>query len=352
MMEELWWNRLVNSVRFLDDVQDVLREEKSVFLVFESEIPWKEVMIESLEQRLSDMTDSRTFNVLDVSKAEEPGDFLMERFCSKEERNKYWPITHGTPERFLAQNRATPLNNRYVCLMGVTSANAAKWAESVSEYMENCDPDRKHGIFILVVESASVISAKHTKQFKYADYVSDYDCMMLCLTLISDISCSRAEKMYLCEAASNIAQGQVELAGLLVSEKLKLIQNPISVAMRVFRENGIEDASLCDRVNKAIWEAQIKLVFPKLENFRAEKIRKYEAVFQSFLPIRSSNNDCIDHAADLEIGQLYYICKENRTSRILDTSEYEMLKKMRDARNTLAHWKPLTYDQLKDIRII
>ena len=66
MMDILWWNRLVNSVRFLEDIQDVLLSDESVQLVFEDEIPWKETMLETLEQRLSDKTDSKSFDILDI----------------------------------------------------------------------------------------------------------------------------------------------------------------------------------------------------------------------------------------------------------------------------------------------
>lgn len=159
-------------------------------------------------------------------------------------------------------------------------------------------------------------------------------------------------EMYLCEVASNIAHNHVELAALLVSEKLKLLQNPIAVAESTYRENGIRVTNLQEVVRMAVWEAQIKLVFPKLENFRAEIIRKYESKIQRFLPIRSSNNDKIDRAVDLEIGQLFFVCKENRASKITELSEFELLRKMRDVRNTLAHWEILSYEQLKDLGMI
>ena len=41
MIGELWWNRLVNSVRFLDDIQIAVMNEKSVVLFFDDEIPWR-----------------------------------------------------------------------------------------------------------------------------------------------------------------------------------------------------------------------------------------------------------------------------------------------------------------------
>ena len=48
MIGELWWNRLVNSVRFLDDIQIAVMNEKSVVLFFDDEIPWQDIMIETI----------------------------------------------------------------------------------------------------------------------------------------------------------------------------------------------------------------------------------------------------------------------------------------------------------------
>ena len=173
--------------------------------------------------------------------------------------------------------------------------------------------------------------------------------MILCLTLVSDLKCRRAEKMYLCEVASNIAHNNVELAAMLASRRTNLIQNPYNVSAKVFEENEVKVTNLKERVRMAVWEAQIKLVFPKIENFRADLIRKYESKISRFLPIKSSNNDVVDKATDLEIGQLYFIC---RSQKIIDLPEFEMLKKMRDARNTLAHWEALSYDRLTEINLI
>lgn len=352
MMEQLWWTRLVNSVRLLDDVEDALRNYRSVVLCYDDELPWEDVMYDVLDQRVLEMTDSRTFKVLDVSGAKEPGMFLLNEFCREEERADYWPPQHKTPERFLAQNKSTPLNNRFVCLKGINSHTAAEWVNCVAGYVESCDADSEHGVFILLVKGAVSACPKELKHLKYADYVSDYDCMMLCLTLISEISCDRAEKMYLCELASNLAHNRVELAGILASEKLELVRDPYKVTERVFKEHGIDCEldrnELRESIERAIWEAQIKLVFPKIENFRAEIIRKYETRLLQFLPIKNSNNESITVPADLEIGQLYYIFG----TRLTGKPEFDMLSKMRDARNKLAHWNPLPYQTLKELGVV
>lgn len=71
MTGELWWRRLVNSARFLDDLKDTLADDKSVLLLFDTDIPWLDIMTETLEQKLADANDNRTFDVLDVSKADD-----------------------------------------------------------------------------------------------------------------------------------------------------------------------------------------------------------------------------------------------------------------------------------------
>ena len=63
MTGELWWCRLVNSARFLDDLKDTLSDDRSVLLLFDTEIPWQDIMIETLEQKLANVNDNRTFDV-------------------------------------------------------------------------------------------------------------------------------------------------------------------------------------------------------------------------------------------------------------------------------------------------
>ena len=58
MTGELWWCRLVNSARFLDDLKDTLSDDRSVLLLFDTEIPWQDIMIETLEQKLANVNDN------------------------------------------------------------------------------------------------------------------------------------------------------------------------------------------------------------------------------------------------------------------------------------------------------
>lgn len=344
---ELWWSRLVNSVRFLDDVKDAILEEKSVIMNFTGVIPWYDDLTEFLEQKLSFMTETRSFVYDDVSTVTiEPGKYLLTKYFSESERRKYW--TDKSYEQFMAENDNTTLNHRILCITGINSSNAASWLKTISEYLEYRNSDERC-IFILFVQHANTNSSKFISNFQYEDYVTDYDCLMLCLTLLSSEKCSSIQKQYISEIASNIAGNNVEIAGLLAREGLSLAEDPYGTTSQVLWENDIKVNNLMEVVETAVWKAQIKLVFPKLEDFRRDIVQKYSDKIKNYLPITSSSGEKIDKPSDVEIGQLFFIAGKGK---FLDKNEFDMLNKMRDARNLLAHRDSIRFDKLKEMKLI
>ncbi len=347
MIGELWWSRMVNAVRFLGDVQDAIESGFSVVLNFSDEIPWFDIMLEELSQNLARTSDSRTFDKYEIDDRIKPGEFLFNKYCSEALRRTYWVTKHKSHERFLAITPETTFHHRYLCLFGFSDKSIPSWIGSVSTYHENCQFEEEHANFILITKNANVKSSKYIKCFQYADYVTDYDCMMLCLTMLSSLSCSRTQKLYLSEVASNIANNNAELAGRLVCAELSLAEDPITVAKEIFLENQIDVPNLEKKIVMSVWEAQIKLVFPRLETLRQNLIQKYEKKLQRYLPI-SNAYERVDKASELEIGQLYYLCQ---SGCFAEPGEIALLKKMRDARNALAHWNPLSYQQLLELKL-
>ena len=102
-------------------------------------------------------------------------------------------------------------------------------------------------------------------------------------------------------------------------------------------------------VEKAIWEAQIKLFFPRLEDFRRTLVQKYSNKIKKYLPITSSSGERIDKPSDVEIGQLFFISGKEK---FLEKSEFDMLCKMRNARNLLAHRDSIDFTMLNEIKLL
>lgn len=349
ILGELWWTRLVNSVRFLEDVKDCLTDKKSVMLSFEGDIPWCDIMVETLEQQIPFLTETHAFEVHNSANIKEtPDEYLFKKFTSEYERtHSYW-VTKSKVE-FLAESKTTTLHHRALCITGINSGNAAAWTKTVNDYIDACT-EEEHAVFILISNGVSPITSKHIETIRYSDYVTDYDCLMLCMTLLSSEKCSSVQKQYVSEIASNIAKNNIEIAGILASEGYSLAVDPYKTAYEALNSYDIKVTSLSDRVKVAVWEAQIKLVFPRLEDFRRELVEKHKEKLQACLPITSSSGERVERVSDLEIGQLYFIC--NGKHHILDKSEFELLKKMRDARNTLAHQEVLSIEKLTALNII
>ena len=344
---ELWWSRLVNSVRFLDDIKDAVIEGKSVIMNFSDSIPWFDDLTEALEQKLSFMTDTRSFAYDDVSSVTtEPAEYLFTNYFTESERKKYW--IDESYEQFMAENNNTTLNHKILCITGINSDNAAPWLKTVSEYLEYRNSEERC-IFILFVRQANTIGSKLISNFQYSDYVTDYDCLMLCLTLMSSEKCRSVQKQYISELASSIAGNNVEIAGLLAKEGLSLAEDPYGTASQVLWDNDIKITNLSEVVETAVWKAQIKLVFPRLEDFRRNLVQKYNDKIKMQLPITSSSGERIEKPSDVEIGPLFSIAGKGK---FLEKSEFDMLCKMRDARNMLAHSESIKFDKLKELKLI
>lgn len=348
---EFWWTRMINSVRFLDDAESAVMDGKSVILSFPGEIPKLDIMIDELRTRLSQITDSRTFDVRSAKGADSPGQFLFNSFCSEADRHTYWPTKHKSYERFLADSPTTTLRHRFLCVTDISSSRSADWVNSVSEYLKNCTSENEHGIFILITQSSSARSSEHITCLNYSDYVTDYDCLMLCLTIASPLKLSGLGKQYLAEVASGIAGNDADIAGQLVECGTELIECPAAAVKKTLAElagQGIDKRISSEDVDSAVWEAQIRVVFPIIENSRCSIIKKYNNVLLCKLPISDFNGGKITNPFDLEIGQLYFIC---RNEKLLAKDDFDTLKKMRDARNSLAHRTPLPFETLRALNI-
>ncbi len=347
MIGEIWWRDMVNAARFLEDAKEIIEDGKSVVLSFPKNIPWLSVMINELYFRIAENFDERSLQVIDVNGISvTPGEYLFENFCKKETRNTYWEPVHTNHIRFLSSCKTSTLNTCFLCITGLNSMTAPDWVQSIKEYHETCSLE-EHGAFILVTQGEDIQSSQHVECLKFSEYTTDYDCMMLCLNIALEFKCSRLKKMYLAEVASNIADNNVEIAGLLVSEGEKLIKEPFKTTKEVFEKNDIKYTLLREKVSSGVWEAQIRLVFPRLEDFRAEIVQKYKASLKGNLPITNNVGEVIRETNDLEIGQLYAL--RNKISA--NSGDRKLIEQMRDARNEIAHRKPVSFEKIRELGI-
>ena len=346
MTGEVFWKRVPNAVRFLTDAVDELLCGKSVVMSFPSEVPWGDVMEDVLAENLAPYLDTRSFDRFRVQDVDRPGDFLLQRYFSERERQNYWPA-HGSVETFMAKNPNSPMHRRIICASEIRREHAMAWAASVSDYRSHISDPDDAALFVLIASNADIPDSDIVAVLDYADYISDYDRLMLCMNLLAELNCSSLEKQYISELAVRMGGSCMEYAGQLAEHGKDLLCSPYTIFRSVFHNLPVDEAK--ELADQALWEAQIRIVYPELEHFRRDFIRKYQKKLANYLPIRDSSGENTTDVRDLELGQIYYICRNNH---IAEKRDYDALCNMRDARNLIAHGNTIPYHDLKTLGIL
>ncbi len=339
----LWWTRMVNAVRFLTDIQEALTAGKSVLLSFPSVTPWQDVFCETLQSALAEVCFDKTMDLYNGAEISEPSHFLFQKYLTAEEQKQFWKPTHKTYAHYLALHPKSTLNRRFVCITDIPAATAQTWLSVVNTYLAETKDAENHASFILMAQNVSVVSNEYLQSISYADYITEYDCLMFCLTLIASERLSDKQKEYISAIASNLAGTDIQRAGTLVAYGEALAQHPQKIAKAVFSDANLTENEVEERVDSAVWEAQLKLIFPVIERYRRKIIQKYSKRLMQFLPMNGSDGEKIQVPNEMEIAQLHYACSQ---TEIVDPQEYAMLCKMRKARNVIAHMDSLPYKEL------
>ncbi|MBR3745459.1 MAG: hypothetical protein IKN27_00680, partial [Selenomonadaceae bacterium] len=142
---------------------------------------------------------------------------------------------------------------------------------------------------------------------------------------------------YLAELASNATGFDVERGAECIKHGNDFLNTPEKFLTNKSREE----------VKRAVWVTQLKLIFPLLEIFRRDFVKKYESLLESFMPYIMSGGKIIHTPDEAEFGELFSILNNERWR--LNSDDWETLKNYREARNKLAHLDTLTTAQVQTI---
>lgn len=112
--------------------------------------------------------------------------------------------------------------------------------------------------------------------------------------------------------------------------------SPIDIFKAVTQSGNSDYYMYMDEIelNHRLWQSQLRILFPILEQWRIDFIKKYYHVLESCLPIEQFK-ETIDDPIELEYGTIYYLFSQKQLK--LSAHEYENLCFLRNVRNKLAH---------------
>ena len=349
-MDQIWWGRVPNAISFINDIADNLLDEKSIILHYKQDVPWYETMVQQVKELVMQQNSSKRFEV--IHSVDDPGPYLLHEFCKPEKRASYRPTKKFST--FFAESDDIVLHARYLWVYIESLESLSKWTEFISEYVKCRKKDKENAAFILEWSGEKPANArKGIRLLSFDDYISDYDRIVFSTLAASGTREDTRIKNYLTELAANIAGNDFELSAACVSEYKDFLRDPYSVICKIigtqYRSNGdnyIYDSTEKD-VSYYIWQAQIKTIYPLIEEYRGTFVSKHANAIMKELPISSSYGEVYDDPANVELGTLVFMAVNG--CLYLNNNEYSRLKMFKDARNMLSHLNTLSIEEIRNL---
>lgn len=351
-MEQIWWEKVPNAVAFVSDMVENLLNEKSIVLSCSGALPWYSYMVRTVKEAVKQQNSSKRFE--SASNIQDPGAYLLKEFCKPEKRAEYRPSKSYA--KFFAGSDDIVLHDRYFWIKVGSKEQLDTWTNFVSEYIKAREKNKETAVFVLEWTGSRNIQAKKGIKFcSFDDYVNEYDRIVFCTLASSSVGEHSFIKNYLTELVANVVGNDIELCAACIHNFREFLKSPYATISKVVHDQVRSDGSDYtftieeDNVNHLIWLAQIRTVFPVLEEYREDFVQRHASAIAMHLPIKSAYGETYDAPSDVELGTLKYMADNDLLH--LSDKEYETLKITKDARNKLSHLTPLTLEEVKRLDV-
>lgn len=347
-MDQIWWNHIIKAHAFLENIVKEAAGGHSLLLTLPDSVPWKSTFLDLIREQLLMENPKNKLEVIECPE-EEPGEFILQKYCKRETRAKYrYGVSYA---QFLGKCQETVLNDRYIWVSDIPDEKVTKWLDFVSEYQKNVQ-DKTPGIFILEVYNDAMIrkSKKGIRSLGFEQNIGAYDKYAFCALASSETNCKEFLRPYLAEAVASVCGDDVELCAVCVAKGMEFLNVPYETIQKVTEDLVRSDGErYCfsksqEEVDTLLWEAQLKYVFPLVENYRRYFVKKYYDFIKAALPINNGYGDQVMVPEEAELGNLMYLVE--RGGIPVSAEESMELKRYRKARNELAHMNLLSNEEL------
>lgn len=356
-MDQIWWNQITRASRLLSSVSESMLEGKSVILSLPPSIPWYQTMYNQIEEALHLGNPGNRLQCFPCPQGD-VGEYLFENYCKSEKRAKF---RRGTSyAAFLAGSEDLVLNNHYLWVQGIAGRKMEEWKQFLAEYSRNLPSGMPPAVFLLETNEQDVPqrAVKGVRSISFSSEIDAYDRFAFCALASTDGGIPLALRPYLAELVSTLCQDDVELCAACIQWGRGFLADPErtlkEIAVEKRRSDGLsfDIGPVLQNLNERLWEAQLKLIFPILQRHLSGLIQRHEAEIRAALPITASydSSTVIDDPRDVELGHLVYLAGKHRLN--LSGAAYQQLVLFREARNSLAHMKPISFSDVEKILTI
>lgn len=352
-MDKIWWKNITKAHKLVDDIVENAAEGKSMLLSLPGTVPWKNTLVDMVEEELRLENPKNAFEYI-CCPEEEAGLYLLNHYCKKEKRATYrYGMTYAA---FLGKCEDIVLNDRYIWVYDIPRNKYDEWVSFVVEYTKNVK-EKTPAIFILEVQDENYVNQakKGIKKLSFSQNIGEYDRFAFCALAATGKSCKEYVRPYLAQMAASICGEDIELCARCVDAGELFLKDPISAIQNIVQTKERSDGTPFvfsrseDEILTSMWEAQLKCAFPVIEKYRSYFLKEHHEDVEEALqiPMVNSCGEKVEKPEDVEIGVLLFLAARGRIT--LDQKEHDGLKLFRDARNKLAHLEVLDLQDMEEI---
>lgn len=356
----MWWS-LPGPARYIERTLSALREGENVLLLLPQYGPLHHGLRSEVATRAQEIG---TFEVISGGQIGAPIGMLASRFGIE-------PGSRLTARNLIA---SPTFRGRVLWIDAVSTSTWAQWRDFLEDYRHISlgRPLLERTVFVvpLVGEMTVAVPGEDVglRHCKWDDAVDQLDMWLFAASLLKSRELPTRTRDLLVAVIAHIALYDPEVARRLACETPSRVLEPQPVLlalaaerawrkeMRVewnlgtggnfngtFREHSCRKA-LCGGLERRLWRAHVSVLFPEIEEFRQEFVRKYHGQWR--IP-HSTPFGTITDEFDLEIGHLKY--QVNKFGLGVDWEESQRLNAMVKARHALAHLEHLDPQTILDL---
>ncbi len=346
MSDNIWWTKISNSSRLVNDVTNAVLERKPVILNLDIDIPFYNDFIEIVKEKLLINDAQNPIKQIDAGTWENgtgAAELLLRKYCGKSVRDKYFPRKDYSPAQFLADSSGFQLNGYTAWISNIPAKSINGWYQFIREYYGR-KSDVNKALFVLECTKYSVPPAKikNCVVVSSKDYYSEFDYYVYCFLLAAEIKgCSMGMRQYIAELMRGFCKGEIELCSEMCGYGIRIAESPEEV-LKLVRNGKVTSEN---EISAAVWKAQIKLLFPIVEQFRRELVEKHLREIESALPFCTPFGTSINEPFHLDLGNINTMCYDGSVQ--LNTEEKNLIQLYIDVRNDLAHMRPASFENLR-----
>lgn len=350
-MDRLWWENITNTSHFIDQIVEAVQSGSHLFLQLPQFVPWYETMSDLVISKIERQNSDRSLKII-MDSGKDPGEYLFYQYCRQEKRAQYRPgIGYA---QFLAKSEELMMNHYILWVTQADAAQAKKWYNFLEGYSKALGKGKKGCIFLIETRGdVSIRERGGIKRLVYEKEIAHYDTYLFAMLAASTQKQTEGFRQYLAEAVSSVVPDDAELACACIQRGRTFLEDPVKTIASIKKETFRSDKTAFwpdiseKQIAERMWEAQIKVVFPIIEKQRSIIVERYRKGIEALLPITGAYGEMFYDAEDVEIGVLSHLVSLGRLAVAFEDGK--MIAKLRNARNTLAHIKPMTQTEIDEI---